>query len=83
LVLTVSFIFAIKSRGLAEPFDNLEAETGATLDFVAAKIRSRNRYKAARATPKDRIKTSEEEVAIVMVALKAGENVVRLEDVIV
>lgn len=60
----------------------LEVVTGTTLDFDAAKILSRNRYRAASATPKDRIKTSEEEVAITG-AGKADENVVRLEDVMI
>jgi len=82
LVLTPSFILAIKSRGLPEPLTSLEVATGATLGLDAAKSWSRNKYKAARTTPTDRTKTSDDEVAIITVAGKADENVVRLEDVI-
>ena len=62
-ILTASFILAIKSRGLAEPLACLETG-GIVLGFDAEKSWSRNRYKAARTTPIDRIKTSEEEAAI-------------------
>ena len=72
----------MKSRGLPDPLACFEAAIGATLGFDAANSWSRNKYRAARTTPTDRIKTSDGEVAIVIVAGKAGENVVRLEDVI-
>jgi hypothetical protein len=80
LVLTASFILAIKSRGLPEPLACLEAGMDASLGFAAEKSWSRNIYSAASATPIDRIKRSEEEVAITGTA---GEKVVlRLTDVI-
>ena len=55
LVLTPSFILAIKSRGLPEPPACLEAALGTALGFEAKKSWSRNRYSAASATPIDRI----------------------------
>ena len=77
-ILTASFILAIKSRGLAEPLACLETE-GIVLGFAAEKSWSRNRYSAASTTPIDKIKTSEEEVAM---SEGAGEKVEWLEDVI-
>jgi hypothetical protein len=64
VVLTASFILAIKSRGLAEPLACLEAARGIVLGFDAEKSWSRNRYRAASTTPIDTIKTSEEEAAM-------------------
>jgi hypothetical protein len=48
--------------------------TGTVFGFAAEKSWSRNRYSAASTTPIDRIKTSEEEVAI-SGELEAGEKV--------
>ena len=73
LVLTASFILAIKSRGSAEPLACLEGARGIVFGFDAEKIWSRNRYRAASTTPIERIKTSEEEAAI---SGGAGEKVV-------
>ena len=72
MVLTASFILAIKSRGLAEPLACLETAGGTVLCFDA-KSWSRNRYRAASTTPIDRITTSEEEGAM---SGLAGERVV-------
>ena len=80
LVLTASFILAMKSRGLPEPLACLEAGRDTSFGFAAEKSWSRNIYSAASATPMDRIKTSEEEVTMTEVA---GEKVaLRLTDVI-
>lgn len=78
LVLTASFILAIKSRGLPEPLAWLEAARGTGLGFDAEESWSRKRYRAASATPIDRMKKSEE---VVMTGI-AGEKTVRLKDVI-
>ena len=63
----------MKSRGLAEPLACLEVARGIVLGFDAEKSWSRNRYSAASTTPKDTIKTSEEDAAM---AGGTGEKVV-------
>ena len=61
LVLTPSFIFAIKSRGFPPPAFAFDEETGTDLGLDAAKSWSRKRYRAARTTPRVRTMTSDEE----------------------
>ena len=75
--LTVSFILAIKSRGLPEPFSAAAAflldAMGACLGFEALNSWSRNRYATARPAPIERMAISEEEVED-MVNLRAKGN---------
>ena len=61
LILTPSFIFAMKSRGFPPPAFAFDEETGTDLGLDAAKSWSRKRYRAARTTPRVRTMTSDEE----------------------